>query len=130
MVCKKCGNPLCDTDTYCSKCGRKIDVIDVINTSQPQPRTNPNPPNETLPILSLILGIISIVLGFSGVWGIILGIVAIVLANSSEKLPTGEPQQKANTGKKCGIVGICIGAVMLVLVIALFSVWGLAVSQL
>ncbi len=71
----------------------------------------------------MVLGIISIVMSFCyGVVGITLGIIAIVLAKKDMKLYKENPEEydgfnNLNTGRICGIIGLCIGSVIFILAI-------------
>ncbi len=88
----------------------------------------PQLPNATA---ALVLGILSIVFCWCwGVVGIILGIVGLVMANKAvalyESAPGtySEPSYKnVKAGKICSIIGICLGALYLIIcVIYLFAV--------
>ncbi|MGZ4042543.1 MAG: CCC motif membrane protein, partial [Bacteroidia bacterium] len=68
-----------------------------------------------------------------GLLAIILGIIAIVLANQGEKLYKVNPQaytissyKNMKAGKICGIIGLCLGAVYLIIVVIYFVVLGTA----
>ena len=71
----------------------------------------------------MVLGIISIVASFCyGFVGIILGIIAIVLSKKDMKLYKENPEEydgfnNLNTGRICGIIGLCIGSVIFILAI-------------
>lgn len=71
----------------------------------------------------LVLGIISIVLSFCyGVFGVTLGIIAIVLSNKDLKLYNTNPDlykgiQNLNAGRICGIIGLSIGSLFLLILI-------------
>ena len=71
----------------------------------------------------MVLGIISIVSSFCyGFVGIICGIIAIVLAKKDLKLYRENPEEydgfnNLNTGRICGIIGLCIGSVIFILAI-------------
>jgi len=76
----------------------------------------------------LVLGILSIVGAFCyGIIGLILGIIAVAMAIKPERLYKAEPGRytassynNMRAGKICGIVGICLSAILLlVFVIAI-----------
>jgi hypothetical protein len=76
-------------------------------------------PTPTTAIVSLVLGIVSIVFAWTSLVGIIGGIVAIVLAKqSNEKYKTGV----ATGGFVTGIIGLVIGAFILFLIILSISI--------
>ncbi|WP_035694505.1 CCC motif membrane protein [Flavobacterium soli] len=72
----------------------------------------------------LVLGIISIVLSFCyGIFGIILGIIALVLSNKDLKLYNANPEiyngiQNLRAGRICGIIGLSIGSLFFLILIA------------
>lgn len=79
-------------------------------------------PNATL---ILILGILSLVFCWCyGFIGLILGIIAVVLAGSARKVYLASPQEyteasykNVNAGRICGIIAICLSAVVFIFVI-------------
>jgi hypothetical protein len=78
---------------------------------------------------ALVLGILSLI--FCGLIGIILGVIAIVLSNQGEKIFLANPQnfteasyKNLKAGKTCGIIGICLGAAILLFVVIYFLVVG------
>ena len=75
---------------------------------------------------AMVLGIISIVLGFFGLLGIICGIVAIILAIVAKNQIKADPSMAgsagaANGGLIMGIIGTVIGVVMIVLAMMLMN---------
>lgn len=90
-----------------------VEPVAVETAAEPPKKTN------SLAVVSLVLGIISIVLGCCGSWiAIVLGIggiVCAVMANKEEK--TG----MAKAGMICSIIGIILAIVVLIFAIA-FSV--------
>lgn len=78
----------------------------------------------------LVLGITSIVLSFCyGVFGVVLGIIALVLSNKDLKLYHLNPElykgiQNLNAGRICGIIGLCVGSVFLLIVVIYLTVLG------
>ncbi len=70
---------------------------------------------------AMVLGIISIVLGFFGLLGIITGIVAIILAVVAKNQIKADPSMAGSAGAAkggliMGIIGTAIGIIMIVLV--------------
>jgi hypothetical protein len=90
-------------------------------------------PNSTA---VLVLGIISIVGCICyGIVGLICGIIAVVLAGKATKLYTDNPGlyseaslKNLKAGKVCGIIGLCISAAYMILLICWFAVIGTALS--
>lgn len=99
----------------------------------PQEPANP-PVQQPLPNATavLVLGILSILFGccFSIV-GVIMGIIAVVLANKDMKLYRENPDlytqssyNNLNAGRITAIIGLVIGAILLIYTIVLFSSGG------
>jgi hypothetical protein len=86
-------------------------------------------PNSTE---TLVLGILSIVFCWCyGVVSIILAIIALVLASAGEKHYRLNPglysltsYRNLRTGKTCAIVGLCLAALALILVILYIVIFG------
>lgn len=72
----------------------------------------------------LVLGIVSIVLSFCyGIFGITLGIIALVLSSKDLKLYNTNPEiytgiQNLRAGRICGIIGLSIGSLFFLFLIA------------
>lgn len=80
----------------------------------------------------LVLGILSII-GCScyGFVGLILGIIAVVLAAKGKKIYKANPSaftigsfSNLNAGNVCGIIGICLSALMLIYIIFMLALLG------
>lgn len=73
----------------------------------------------------LVLGILSLVFTFScGIVGLILGIIAVAMASSQRKIYMNAPGEytessynNVNAGRVCGIISICVAAIVLVFTI-------------
>lgn len=82
-------------------------------------------PNATL---VLILGILSLIFCWCyGFIGLVLGIVAVALSSSPRRLYQQQPDEyfeasykNLNAGRVCGIIGICISALIIVFVVMVF----------
>ena len=79
--------------------------------------TNLTPPGNGYAVASLVLGILSIV---TCCLGLILGILAVVFANKAIKL--GYKGSLANAGRICGIIGLVIGAIIVLYYIVCFII--------
>ena len=77
-------------------------VLDLIKIAPPESRG--------ISILSFVLGLLSLVLFFTGFWGLALGIAAILTANSV--LKKRGFQHMAYTGRFLGIIGVSMSAVV------------------
>ena len=101
------------------------------NNSGGQPNNNFNQNfggQITLPnsVGVLVLGILSIVFCWCyGILSIILSIITLVLANGAQKLYVANPNaytlssyKNMKAGKICGIVGLCLGGLFIIYVIA------------
>ena len=79
-------------------------------------------PNSTL---VLVLGILSLIFCWCyGFVGLILGIIAVALSGSPRRMYRENPEnyfepsyKNLNAGRVCGIIGICISALIIVFVI-------------
>lgn len=82
-------------------------------------------PNSTA---VLVLGILSLIFCWCyGFIGLILGIIAVVLALPQQKLYANSPDEYSessyknmNTGRVCGIIGICIASAIILLLCGIF----------
>lgn len=63
-------------------------------------------------VASMVTGILSLVFSFVPVLGIVLGIVGICTARSSG-MEAGKLPGMAAAGLTCGIIGVCIGTVVI-----------------
>lgn len=76
----------------------------------------------------LVLGILSILGAFCyGVIGLILGIISVAMSSKPERLYRQEPNRYTSTsysnmraGKVCGIIGLCLSALIILLIIVVF----------
>ncbi len=68
------------------------------------------PESRGISILSLVLGIVSLVLFFTGIPGLLLGIIAIIAANSVLRIQGFQPQ--AYAGRFCAIIAVCMSSVV------------------
>lgn len=68
------------------------------------------PEAQGISILSFILGIISLIIFFTGIPGILLGIVAILLANSVLRIQGFQAQ--AYAGRFCGKIAVCMSSIV------------------
>jgi hypothetical protein len=95
-----------------------------------------NPPANMLPLpalpnatASLVLGIISIVLCWCyGLIGLILGIIGLIMGNKAVSLYKQSPgvyseasYKNANAGKICSLIGLILGALYVLIIIAFWS---------
>ena len=104
-----------------------MDEINQVSNPPVTPYYLPALPNATA---SLVLGIISIVtcLCCYGIIGIILGIIGLVLGNKAVALYKQSPNiysessfKNASAGRTCSIIGLVLGALFLIIVIAFWS---------
>ncbi len=100
---------------------------------------NPNPQPINLPNSTtvLVLGIVAIVGAFCyGVVGVICGIIGLVLANKDKKLYAEYPEQYStnsystlNAGRICSIIGLILGAVVIVIMVLYFIFFGAMIME-
>ena len=82
-------------------------------------------PNSTT---ILVLGILSLIFCWCyGFIGLVLGIIAVALSNGQRRLYLESPGEytedsyrNVNSGRTCGIIAICIAAVIMLIAIVLF----------
>lgn len=92
-------------------------------------------PNSTT---VLVLGILSIVLCWCyGLIGLILGIIAVVLSNKAKVLYEANPgmytvssYNNLKGGRICGIIGLCLSGVYVVVVIIYVMILGAALTAM
>ncbi|MCB0381517.1 MAG: DUF4190 domain-containing protein [Flavobacteriales bacterium] len=100
-----------------------------------QINTQQNLPNSTG---VLVLGILSIVFCFCyGLVGMVLGIIAIVLGKKANKLYNDNPNtysessyKNMKAGKVCGIIGLCLSSLYLIVIIIYISIVGAALTAM
>lgn len=105
------------------------------NTNYSGPGSAPlgstNLPNATL---VLVFGILSIALCFCyGIFGLAFGIVALILAKKDKDLYQANPGmysessfKNLNAGRICAIIGMCLSALYLILIIVVIAIYGFA----
>lgn len=82
-------------------------------------------PNSTT---VLVLGILSIILCWCyGIFGFVLGIIAIALSSGPRRMYAENPEmydpssvKNLNAGRICGIIGVCVSSLFIILVILFF----------
>lgn len=102
MICKYCGTLLEDNSKFCNNCGNNLEVGNIF---MPPQQTYYYPPKVKEPgrgfaIASMVLGILSVVLGH-----LILGILAIIFGGVAKS--KGSYSRMATAGIVCGVIG-CI----------------------
>lgn len=111
-----------------------------LESPESQNNNNPNPiPQNTggaqvVPnsVGALVLGILSIVFCWCyGILAVILGTIGLILANQGEKLYKINPAaytlasyKNLKAGKICAIIGLCLGALYVIVVIIMFVIFG------
>jgi len=101
---------------------------------QPQYNGKPPIPNS---VAVLVLGILSILTCWCyGLIGLILGIVALVLSNKARALDAANPgmfsdasRKNLNAGRICAIIGLCLSALYVLVVIVYVVILGTALSM-
>ncbi|MCC7331835.1 MAG: DUF4190 domain-containing protein [Flavobacteriales bacterium] len=102
------------------------------NTTQPSLQDLPNSTGV------LVLGILSIVFCFCyGIIGLTLGIISIVMASKANKLYLSNPQgytessyKNMKAGRICGIIGVCLSSLYVIVVIIYISIIGAALTSM
>lgn len=104
------------TDHYQDYTAQYSETIDLNNDSNESE-------SKTYSVLSLIMGILSLVFCCCSIVGIIPGIVGIILANKAKK--NGETSGMATAGLVCSIIGIVFGAIVTIF----YAIYFAAVMQ-
>lgn len=118
MFCKNCGNNVEDT-AFCSVCGAALKT-EAPNTYDSSPAPAPAGPSKTLPLISMILGIVSLAGGITPA-----AIASIILAIISNKKAAafGVPgDKKAKIGLICSIISLVMNVLAIVAIILLYVV--------
>jgi len=94
-------------------------------------------PNSTGILVMGILSIVCFCCVAAGLIGITLGILALVLGNKAQKEYTLNPEKytiksykNAKSGRVCGIIGLSIGGVWLIAILAFLSAIGWAIGTI
>ncbi len=127
MFCKNCGTENQDTDNYCKYCGEYLKPIPAYEQEAKPEDTETTtaaaskPASSSDAIISMICGIVSVVMCCSSIVGVVCGIAAIVLARREKA--AGRENTYVQIGYVCGIIGLILSAVALVVSIlgALFG---------
>lgn len=114
MKCPNCGTTNPDGASFCSVCNTSFDTLPP-GPLQPDQTVPAQPQTSGLAIASLVLGIISLILCFLGIFpaiiGLILGCVAIGIINSQPNQMKGK--ELAISGIIISIIGIFLGLIPL-----------------
>ena len=115
IFCTKCGKQLDDDALFCSKCGTPVkqepeeQPTEVLAPAAPETQT---PPANGDDIEILVKGILSVVLSWLGIPGVILG--ALTRKSVRSWISSGKRMNgKVKTGKILGKVGFILGFVMI-----------------
>jgi len=107
--CSGCGKELEENEKVCKNCGKNVETIN--QTVLSQTTTNNSKKTNGFAIAGFVISIVSIFCcGLPSWLGLVFSIIGLVNANKGE----GE-------GKGFAIAGIVISAILLVLLIALYS---------
>ncbi len=90
--------------------------------------TNNTPKDLPHSTTILVLGILSLIFCWCyGLIGLVLGIIAVALSNGQRRLYwespgeyTEDSYRSVNSGRTCGIIAICISAVIMLIVLVFF----------
>ena len=116
--CNNCGSQMPDEAVVCTVCGAPLAASQVPQQpyqqqayQQPYQQTNVQPAGSGKATASLVLGIVSIVLG-----SLLFGIIGVVLGvQARNMMPEGTPGRgKATAGLVCSIIGCVWGSLILV----------------
>ena len=112
------------------------------SNENPQPNRNTNQQFVQLPVPNstgvLVLGILSIVLCFCyGLVGLILGIIALILSSKGNALYKANPDaytlssyNNLKAGKICGIIGLILSSLYLIVIVIYLVVLGTALTAM
>jgi len=120
MICKNCGTDVAEGFAYCTNCGAQLEASQpAAAVSEPAVRQTAEDPGKTLGIVSLILGILSLVSGgFPAA-----SVVGIILGNMAKKksAEAGFANGSANIGVILSIIGLVVFVIVVVATVALYS---------
>ncbi len=104
MFCNQCGGPLADNARFCPACGTLSGAQSAPagNAQRALPPTRGVPQTESMAIVSLVLGILSLT-----VFHFLAGIPAIIVGRSARDKIRAYPQQL--TGEGMATAGIVMG---------------------
>ncbi|MCR4672255.1 MAG: zinc-ribbon domain-containing protein [Lachnospiraceae bacterium] len=144
MICEYCGSVIGENDKFCSHCGAGV-------VKKPEPKFDREPeytrepvyesfgqapekesdrPGYTKALVSMIVGILSIVLIFvlTPIAGVILGVVGLVLNNMARG--DGYTGSILKAGKICSIVGLVLSVLFIILIAVLIGASFILIPEL
>lgn len=110
MYCKNCGNKIDLNDKFCISCGTEIEKNDVVISNNLEKVDKSG--ND---VSSLVLGIFSLVLFFVPVIGLILGIISMILGASYNRKSNNK-----TVGFALGMSGTILNVVFVAFLIMIF----------
>lgn len=122
MICRNCGTMNKEEAKFCECCGQDL------NSPYINPTVVEEKPKTSNNVISMVMGILSIVLSCSGIVSLVLGIVAVVLARKERK--NGNDDGMLQAGFVCGVIGIVMSCLYFIFVIIYIVCVGLiAISE-
>lgn len=116
MICRNCGTMNKEEAKFCASCGQDL------NSPYINPTVVQEKPKSSNNVVSMVMGILSIVLCCGNVLSIVLGIIAVVLARKEKR--NGNNDGMTQAGFICGIIGIVLGALYLIYLLVYFICFG------
>ena len=143
MFCAKCGKEMDDNAKYCPSCGADT-TVQPVSSGQPVPSEQPSYQQasysepayteQTAPsgagVGAMVCGIISLVLFWVPIVGLVLGIIATILGGKGRQTLPPDKRGMSLAGFIMGIIGMAIGIIILVVLIIAVVAFGSAVSIL
>ncbi len=117
MFCRNCGNQNEDGAAFCRTCGAPMNGAVPVNLIAVQSK-----PTSGLAVASLIFGILSLVICWTGAGGIICGILAVIMGGAGMATKKGG-KGMAVAGLVCGIIALIPSIIFISFVGSVFSLF-------
>ncbi len=127
MFCAKCGKEMDDNVKFCPSCGADAAAPTISEPSQAsfsEPAYSEQPESSGTGVGAMVCGIISLVLCWIPIVGLVLGIVAVVLGGKGRQTLPPDKRGMALAGFIMGIIGMVIGIIMLIAMIVALVAFG------
>ena len=129
MFCKNCGTSYEDNIKFCPVCGNAQipDEAPVYTTAPAEPAKQDNPDN-TMGMISMILGIISVALGGALPMAIVALVLSVITKNKAKEIGADTP--KAKVGFILGIVSLVLYVVCVIVGIIVGIIYGASLGAM
>ena len=129
MFCAKCGKEMDDNAKFCPSCGAdataqtETEQTSVQQPTYSEPAFTEQAESSGTGVGAMVCGIVSLVLCWVPIVGLVLGIVATILGGKGRQTLPPDKRGMALAGFIMGIIGMVIGIIiLLVMIVALVAV--------